>query len=355
MKVLHYYPKADTRLADYVSIVATAMEAMAEVVVCCSPRDFRRQLRHNRPDIVHLHGCWAATTAQAALMAHRARLSYVLSPHGMLEPWVVRQDYWRDKLPKRLLFQKRVVAKAFALVAQGRMEDSCLRNLGWNPRTEVVPNPVVTETITAPEAARQLLFVYRKVLDSNSLWRMAPTTRLALASLIKAGQEADQRWLTDDDRQRIDALDDEAWRQIGLYAYHEGIEDTIAFHERIAGQKDAIHTTALYMPPKPAPILPMKGDGFTALMKSARHLTATRRLTLSNLLQLAGYIRSHSLDDKKVADAMDYEAMEDFAAQTMAALARWTALDEGLMPVEPKAGKTTKRINTIIEKHLLIS
>lgn len=354
MRVLHYYTKADTRLSDYVAAVGTAMEQMAEVVVCCTARDLRRQLRHNRPDIIHLHGCWSAALASAALMAWRAKISYCLSPHGQLEPWIMRQDFWRDKLPKRLLFQKRIVRHAFAVIVQGKMEERCLADLGWNGRIETVPNPIVTETVTPVEAARQLLFVYRKVLDSNTLWRMTIATRAAMASLIKAGQTRDERWLRTDERQQINDLTTDQWRQIRLLAYYEGIEDTLAASPLYGPTDESLHQTACYLPPRPVPVAPMKGEGFTALLKTARHLTATRRITLSNLLQLSDYLRHTQLDDQKVADRMDQEAMERFAAELMAALAEWTALEEGLMPVEPKEGKLTRRIRRLIEKHLKV-
>ena len=39
----------------------------------------------------------------------------VLTPHGMLEPWIIKRHYWTRKIPALLLYQKNAIIKAITL------------------------------------------------------------------------------------------------------------------------------------------------------------------------------------------------------------------------------------------------
>lgn len=49
-------------------------------------------------DVVHIHGLWEEVQHRAARACQRLRLPYVISPHGMLDPWSLSQGAWKKKL-----------------------------------------------------------------------------------------------------------------------------------------------------------------------------------------------------------------------------------------------------------------
>jgi glycosyltransferase involved in cell wall biosynthesis len=49
-------------------------------------------------DIVHIHALWEEAQHLAALTARRANKPYIITPHGMLDPWSLRQSKWKKRL-----------------------------------------------------------------------------------------------------------------------------------------------------------------------------------------------------------------------------------------------------------------
>jgi glycosyltransferase involved in cell wall biosynthesis len=49
-------------------------------------------------DIVHTHGMWEEIHYQACRLAQELRVPYVMSPHGMLDPWSLAQSRWKKRL-----------------------------------------------------------------------------------------------------------------------------------------------------------------------------------------------------------------------------------------------------------------
>jgi glycosyltransferase involved in cell wall biosynthesis len=49
-------------------------------------------------DVLHLHGPWEAANAQWGAAARRRGVPYVLTPHGMLDLWSMRQRRWKKRL-----------------------------------------------------------------------------------------------------------------------------------------------------------------------------------------------------------------------------------------------------------------
>ena len=55
---------------------------------------------------VHFHGLWQRNFPVLARECRRRGISYVVSPHGMLEPWARRKKWWK-KWPYFQLIEKR--------------------------------------------------------------------------------------------------------------------------------------------------------------------------------------------------------------------------------------------------------
>jgi glycosyltransferase involved in cell wall biosynthesis len=97
-------------------------------------------------EIVHLHGLWEPLVRQAATEAWRTRRLYILTPHGMLDPWSLRQRWLKKKVALLLVF-RRVLQRAARLHLLNADEVQLLRPLGLTTRTVVIPNGVFLEEI----------------------------------------------------------------------------------------------------------------------------------------------------------------------------------------------------------------
>jgi glycosyltransferase involved in cell wall biosynthesis len=49
-------------------------------------------------DVVHVHALWEEVQHQAARAARRRGTPYLVTPHGMLDPWSLSQSRWKKKL-----------------------------------------------------------------------------------------------------------------------------------------------------------------------------------------------------------------------------------------------------------------
>ena len=64
-----------------------------------SKRMFLALMDEIRPDVFHVNGCWLPQSAKTAIWAKGAGYKVVYTPHGMLEPWIMKRHYWTRKLP----------------------------------------------------------------------------------------------------------------------------------------------------------------------------------------------------------------------------------------------------------------
>ena len=106
-------------------------------------------------DGLHVHGLWEQSTAAACRLARKLGKPYVLSAHGMLEPWALATK----KLKRRVyaaLIERENVAGAACLHALTAAEAAQYRNFGATGPIAVVPNAVAL-----PEDAHADVFLSR--------------------------------------------------------------------------------------------------------------------------------------------------------------------------------------------------
>lgn len=51
-------------------------------------------------DLLHLHGIWMYPSLAGALWARKSGKPYVISPHGMLDPWITGRGRWKKALAR---------------------------------------------------------------------------------------------------------------------------------------------------------------------------------------------------------------------------------------------------------------
>lgn len=101
-------------------------------------------------DIVHIHGLWQHPTLLGAWLSRRAGKPYVISAHGMLEPWALRRGRWKKAIYSAITERKKL-ARAACLLALTADEVENYRAFGLENPVAVVPNGVAI-----PEATRDL-------------------------------------------------------------------------------------------------------------------------------------------------------------------------------------------------------
>jgi len=86
----------------------------------------------------HFHGLWNPSHSRLAARLRKLGRSYVVSPHGMLEPWAFRHRRWK-KLPYFWLIEQRFLLGAKAIFVTSAMEAKHLAGVIRHPCVEVLP------------------------------------------------------------------------------------------------------------------------------------------------------------------------------------------------------------------------
>ena len=143
-----------------------------------------------RLDCLHLHGIWMYPSRAGAVWARRTGRPYLVSPHGMLDPWITARGRWKKALA-RLGYERSGWRAAHAFHALTAREAADIAGESGRRDSLVIPNagPPALPTPTAPRAP-ELLYIGRIHAKKNLLalvdgWRQA--RRPADARLVIAG------------------------------------------------------------------------------------------------------------------------------------------------------------------------
>ncbi len=98
---------------------------------------------------VHIHGLWEGSTQLAAAAARKAGIPYIVSAHGMLDPWALANKRWK-KLAYSALFEWKNVRGAACLHALTKAEASDYRRFGCKGPIAVIPNGVEADKNADP-------------------------------------------------------------------------------------------------------------------------------------------------------------------------------------------------------------
>jgi poly(glycerol-phosphate) alpha-glucosyltransferase len=97
-------------------------------------------VRNFQPDVVHSHGIWMFNSL-VALRQRRYGARTIISPHGMLDPWIRRRARWK-KIPIELWFENRNLRQADCIHALNMMELNAIRSAGFTNPVAVIPNGI---------------------------------------------------------------------------------------------------------------------------------------------------------------------------------------------------------------------
>ena len=89
-------------------------------------------------ELVHFHGLWQPRLSTVSASCRRKGVPYVVSPHGMLEPWAWRHKQWK-KWPWFFLVERPHLLGARSLLATSDLEASNIARLLPNQRCYALP------------------------------------------------------------------------------------------------------------------------------------------------------------------------------------------------------------------------
>lgn len=193
MRVLHYIPSIDRSsggVGSYMQLLAKPLGELVELHVVThksenmlditnatvhyidggmrrvfkAKKQWEDILDRIKPDVVHENCCWIPMTALTQRWAHAKGYKVVLTPHGMLEPWILRRHYLTKKLPALMLFQRSSVRNTDVLHATAESEKQNLLCLGWNKNVEMIANGIAVDSIelkTSWVRSGKILFLSR--------------------------------------------------------------------------------------------------------------------------------------------------------------------------------------------------
>ncbi|MBQ7514154.1 MAG: hypothetical protein IJS95_07165 [Prevotella sp.] len=351
-------------IASHVDRLCSNMPSYVETNRATEGKNAITLLKSGTYDLIHLHGCWRNSSRTVVNTALKYGTRLIITPHGELQPWVQQQNQWKEKMPKRIAYQQRIVEKAYAVIIQGKMEEECMVRLGWNPRCVIIRNSVITRSITPKEMAAQTYALYRKVMDSNPLELMNDDQQAMLKDIITVGITGDPQWLTS---QHLMTLENEEWRRMLCYVEQEHISDTFKRGVRTLRLEPAdiqIDPSQCFVPPGyevPSTIEQVIGnqwvsenDRLVASFKHLKKLTSAKKLSILHLVELDKELRQHPCEEDKLCEALHEHGLYRLATRLMQLMSDKTGLTEGFMPMPPLNDRTTKRMRIQVENRMSI-
>ncbi len=92
-------------------------------------------------DVLLTHGLWKYGSVVSRSWSQRTGRPYIIHPHGMLDPWAVKNSRWKKKMAA-LLFENSHLRGASCLRALGDSEAQSIRAYGLRNPICVIPNGI---------------------------------------------------------------------------------------------------------------------------------------------------------------------------------------------------------------------
>src|SRR5271165_4907043 len=102
--------------------------------------DLSTALHLKNPTLIHIHGLWIYPSVAAIRWSRRSK-PYVVSPHGMLDPWALKNSQWKKRI-SAALYENRHLRGAACLHALNHAEAEAMRAYGLKNPICVIPNGI---------------------------------------------------------------------------------------------------------------------------------------------------------------------------------------------------------------------
>lgn len=155
---VHFFEPPPAQKTGGLELAIRSLEGFlqqANVTVCCNP-SVERLGSGETPEVVHFHGLWQRKFLKISARCRRLQIPYIVSPHGMLEPWAWRHKRWK-KWPWYHLFERRHLSGASRLLTTSEAEARNLKKFLPSANCRALPLGLTTERLPDYAAARRAL------------------------------------------------------------------------------------------------------------------------------------------------------------------------------------------------------
>ncbi|MCR4853947.1 MAG: glycosyltransferase, partial [Prevotella sp.] len=375
--VVQFIPKSQNvgTTASYAETLVEQMDKYADTTLTTTLAQLKKTTKETSPDIIHIHGCWSLLVARAQHWAEEQGLPVVITLHGGLQPWQWQASGRVSNTLRRFAFLEKAVRQADAIHVHGEMELRRMKKLGWNSRLAIVRNALVTNQITASSMALQMVRLYQKVIDSNTFRLMTDEEKRTESLLLRIALDHENRATSTFHQQPISSLSEDSWRKILIHANDEHILDYIQLGADLLFLDIAnIDTTAVDRFPqklqKPDGTLPTDHLLARHALKTKSKLDHLRQdekpsdtemaichllfnvqfqlrhdaLSRRHLSQLFALLRYSDYNEDRISRMLQQLKLLPFASRLLQIFHDSLALEEGFMPIEPRADKGTHTI-----------
>ncbi|HTB34244.1 MAG TPA: glycosyltransferase [bacterium] len=201
--------------------------------------ELSRALMHSEFELLHVHGMWMYPSHLSLRWGKKYKRPYMVSPHGMLDPWALKNSRWK-KAVTNVLFQRENLERAACMRSLCVSETESVRLLGLKQPICQIPNGV---DLPAPGPGGPAPWAKDLKPGSRVLYtigRMHPKKGLpalieAFSRVQKAGAKGSQDWV----------LVLAGWDQLGHEQHlkdlvkERGMEQKILFPGPLFGQAKA--------------------------------------------------------------------------------------------------------------------
>lgn len=156
MNVRFIEPPATRRIGGVETALSGMAGALGSVGVHVIRGESATKEEIGAADLVHFHGLWEVTHRRLRALCREVGTPFLVSPHGMLEPWALRHRGWK-KWPYFHLLERPSLSSAAGLLATSPLEARSLAR--WFASAQIHTLPLGVESTPGPNhaAARRQL------------------------------------------------------------------------------------------------------------------------------------------------------------------------------------------------------
>jgi glycosyltransferase involved in cell wall biosynthesis len=129
----------------------------------CELFRYGSRLSNKNIDLIHLQHIWNPYIQVMAFWAWKKNIPYIITPRGMLEPWIMAHNPWKKRVAM-FLYQRKAIQRASYIHATAQIEADHIRALGFSNPISIIPNGVdLTEVKEVKEnyGSKKMVFLSR--------------------------------------------------------------------------------------------------------------------------------------------------------------------------------------------------
>ena len=188
---------SDTDFAAWNPVPVAVFKPSWPKMIGRAPR-FLEELYDFEPDISHTHGLWLYPGIAAEKYSRAKKRPYLISPHGMLDPWALKNSRWKKWIAYQM-FEREHLHGARCFRALCASEAHSIRGIKLKNDIAIIPNGIDLPTAPVPSAPswKQNFGFEKKVL--LFLGRIHP--KKGLVNLLRAWSQVqgagnrEQEWI----------------------------------------------------------------------------------------------------------------------------------------------------------------